>query len=85
MNRERPPNPLTKNPRINPMDREPGAVSSRPRLSPTKALALRTTTLANTFQPDLRATLAARFGPPPHAATLVRQRLCLTPGAAGHA
>ncbi len=34
-------------------------------LTPTKAQALRTTTLANTWHPDLRSQLAAKLGPPP--------------------
>jgi hypothetical protein len=63
-------------PRIDPLNPEPGAFPDpNPRtrppltyLTPTKAQALRTTTLANTWQPDLRSELAAKFGlptPPP--------------------
>jgi len=35
------------------------------RLTPTKAEALRSTTLANTWDGTLRATLEQRFGPAP--------------------
>jgi hypothetical protein len=58
--------------RIDPLNPEPGAFpasnpATRPPLAyltPTKAQALRTTTLANSH-PDLRSQLAAKFGPPP--------------------
>jgi len=53
------------------------------RLSPTKAQALRTTTLSATWQPDLRALLNARFGPPsPLAAWLAPQSSPPTAGPA---
>jgi hypothetical protein len=51
---------------INPMEREAGDGPSlaRLRLTPTKAMALGSTTLAGTWAPGVRALLAAEFGHP---------------------
>jgi hypothetical protein len=77
MNPETGKNPNSPFPGINPMNPEPGAVPGpNPRtkppvttLTPTKAQALRSTTLANPHRDlaheNLRAQLAAKFGPPP--------------------
>jgi hypothetical protein len=59
------------NRRIDPMNPERALFPppTRPRgrpltyVTPTKAQALRTTTLPNTWHPDLRSQLAAKFGP----------------------
>ena len=78
MNPENSKNPVSAFSRIDPMNPEPGAFpaadpdrDTRPPLTdltPTKAQALCTTTLADTWQPNLRSELAAKFGlptPPP--------------------
>jgi hypothetical protein len=68
MNPETTKNPVSTFPGIHPMNPErPAAPRPKPpltTLTPTKAHALRSTTLANTHQ-DLRAQLTAKFGPPP--------------------
>jgi len=46
------------------MNPETTAPSQPTRLTPTKAQALRSTTLANTWTTDLPGKLAHRFGPP---------------------
>jgi hypothetical protein len=56
------PNPDSAFPRINPMNPEPPPRPDPTRPTPTKAQALRGTTLAQTWDPNPYATLAQRFG-----------------------
>jgi hypothetical protein len=73
MQREPGLNPHSQPVRLNPMQRETGATAGGPPrkasaltcLTPTTAAALRSTTLAGTWDTELRSTLAARFGRPP--------------------
>ncbi len=59
------PQPASTLPRINLVKAEPRVASQPTPLAPTKAQAMRSTTLSETWWPARRAELARRFGPPP--------------------